>query len=102
MFDLNGELIPDSHRPPEPGEKCPTCDRRVNHPKLASSPQSEVDSFRVPPGEKDNSRAVEEVASEHAGISTAEKFWRWRYRVAIDAYVLQQQPGFLARAMEGE
>jgi hypothetical protein len=83
-----------------PGETCQTCKRRVPHPKKKDSPQSEVDSFRVPPGEKDNSRAVEEVASEHAGISTAEKFWRWKYRVALDAWVLQQQPGFLARAME--
>ena len=101
MFDPHGDLIPDTHAP-APGEKCPTCDRRVNHPKRADSPSSEVDSFRVPAGEKDNSRAVEEVASEHAGISTSSPYWRWRYRVALDAWVLQQPPGFLARAMEGE
>jgi hypothetical protein len=83
----------------EPGGKC-ECGYRKPHPRKADSPQSEVDSFRVPPGEKDNSRAVEEVASEHAGISTAEKFWRWKYRAALDAYVLQQPPGFLARALE--
>ena len=99
MFDLNGELIPDSHTP-APGTVCPTCERRVNHPRAESSPKSEVDAYRCPAGEKEKSREVEEIAMRHAGINPEGKYPRWAYRVALDAFVLQQKPGFLARAME--
>ena len=84
----------------EPGQKCPTCSRRVNHPRKSTSPESEVDSFRVPAGEKALSREVEEIAARHAGINTEAPYWRFRYRVGLDAFVLQQPPGFLARAIE--
>jgi hypothetical protein len=99
-MDLNGDLVR-THKELAAGSKCPSCNRRINHPKKPSSPESEVDSFRVPAGEKAASREVEEIAMQHAGISPEAKYARWKYRAALDAYVLQQPPGFLARALDG-
>lgn len=101
-MDTNGDLIVQTTKELTPGAKCPSCHRRVNHPKKDSSPDSEVDSFRVPAGEKKASREVEEIAAQHAGINIEAPYWRWKYRAALDVHVLQQEPGFLARAMGGE
>lgn len=32
----------------EPGNTCPTCERRVNYPRKADSPKSRVKSLRIP------------------------------------------------------
>ena len=51
-------------------------------------------------------KGLEERAVRHAlgvdGMRYATADLRKAYRVAVDAWVLQQRPGFLARAMEGE
>jgi hypothetical protein len=99
-IDAHGELV-NTHKDLAPGAKCPACARRIPHPKKPSSPESEVDSFRVPAGEKASSREVEEIAAQHAGINVEAPYWRWKYRAAQDAFALQQPPGYLARALDG-
>jgi hypothetical protein len=39
---MNGDVNPhgDLIGHPQPGETCPTCDRRVNHPKKETTPES--------------------------------------------------------------
>jgi hypothetical protein len=61
---------------PEPGENCPTCERRVPHPKKESSPKTTVvKSWRLPAEEKEAREETIAATAEHLGISTKEKFW---------------------------
>ena len=51
-----------------PGDRCPTCDRRVPHPKQATSPQSKTFSYRVPQDDADTHREMLDAWAEHWGI----------------------------------
>jgi hypothetical protein len=68
-------------RPPNPGETCPTCQRRVNHQKKPTSPESRVKSLRIPADDDtfddDFARAMHIVGltSEHKYVS--HKFLRF-------------------------
>ena len=51
-----------------PGEECPSCHRRIPHPKKKSSPQTRVFSTRVPIDDADTFKDLVDAAAEHMGI----------------------------------
>ena len=53
-----------------PGEECPSCRRRVPHPKKKSSPQTSVFSTRVPIDDADTFKSMVDAAAEHMGIKS--------------------------------
>jgi hypothetical protein len=59
----------------KPGETCPTCKRRVNHPRKQDSPKSKVISFRVPADEKDALEEAWLARAERLGLA-GEKYWK--------------------------
>lgn len=76
--------------PLEPGTKCPTCDRRVNHPKKDTSPTTRVRSYRIP---VDEDSAHEEVLTEAARhLGTYERpHWQFQTLTIALALVLQDE-----------
>lgn len=53
-----------------PGEECPSCRRRVPHPKKKSSPQTKVFSTRVPLDDAETFKSMVDAAAEHMGIKS--------------------------------
>lgn len=51
--DLADAPAPVWYAAPNPGEKCPTCTRKVPHERKPSSPKSRVKSVRIPVDEYD-------------------------------------------------
>lgn len=74
----------------EPGDECPTCNRKVPHPRKTSSPESKPVSYRVPMDEIDAHRVVLEEAAKHLGTAGRphEIFWTYTYALAA---VLQDE-----------
>lgn len=62
---------------PEPGSCCPTCERRVPHPKKDSTPESRVISYRVPADEADSFVEILQVAAKIVGAHEL-PYWQWR------------------------
>jgi hypothetical protein len=63
-------------KPPEPGETCQLCERRLPHPKKESSPKTTVvKSWRLPAEEKESREETLEATALHLGINPKEKFW---------------------------
>ena len=60
-----------------PGNDCPTCHRRVPHPKKPSSPESEVFSTRMPLGEKKTFNEMIDAAAKSHGLHDKphHKYW---------------------------
>ena len=99
MFDLNGELIPDSHRDLEPGQECPTCERRMPYPKTGESPVSKVRAYRLPVDEADAHKDVLTEAAKFLG--THERpYWQYATLTIALALVLQDEKlrGFAHRS----
>lgn len=68
----------------QPGQLCPTCNRRVNHPRKEGSPASRVKSLRIPYDDdtfdEDFARAMVII-----GLSTAHKYPPYKFlRFVID------------------
>ena len=61
---------------PSPGHDCPTCHRRIPHPKKDTTPTNRPFSFRIPEEERDAFREVLEAASRHIG-NHDKPFWQW-------------------------
>lgn len=61
-----------------PGTVCPTCERRVNHPKKETSPVTRVKNFRVPLDDEtfddDMARAMAIV-----GVRTTDKYPPYKF-----------------------
>lgn len=74
----------------EPGQICPTCERRVNHPRKHDSPDTVVFSYRAPADEADAHKEVLEATAKHLGTSERphERFWTLTYALAA---VLQDE-----------
>ena len=51
----------------EPGKDCPTCKRRVPHPKKDTSPATKVVGIRVPTDDADTFAELVDAAAEHLG-----------------------------------
>lgn len=74
----------------EPGQTCPTCDRRVNHPRKDTSPTTKPISYRVPLDEIEAHEEVAETAARFIGVHERP---HWRYLLNTYAYaaVLQDE-----------
>ncbi len=74
----------------EPGHTCPTCERRVPHPRKQASPETRVFSYRVPLDEADAHALVREEAARHLGTlgRPHDVFWTLTYAFAA---VLQDE-----------
>jgi hypothetical protein len=79
-----------------PGEKCPTCERKVPHPKRATSPTSKTKSFRLPLDVADSYDELVEAAAEHLGIAK-EPFAHFNAVNAGLVLVLQSEAGLLKK-----
>jgi hypothetical protein len=61
-----------------PGDKCPTCERKVPHPRKATSPESVVVSLRVPADEKAAFDETLEAFTEHLGVPKGAKYGKFK------------------------
>ena len=70
QLDTSGGETPHEHVVAEvaPGDKCPTCERRVPHPKKADSPQSKVFAYRVPLDDAETHGEILDAAATELGI----------------------------------
>lgn len=99
-MDINGDLVrfvpidpaAVGDGAPEPGTKCPTCDRRVNHPRKDTSPTSRPFSYRVPVDEAEAHEEVSQAAAEHLGVYERP---HWRYQLNTIAYAAVLQDASL-------
>ena len=68
----------------EPGQKCPTCERKVPHERRESSPETRVVSYRVPSDEYEAHLEVRDSLAEWVGASGRkfETFWSLTYAMA--------------------
>lgn len=84
QLTVNGREVPHAEvvasHPHElaPGVDCPTCHRRVPHPKKKDSPKSKVFSFRGPQEGADELTESLVLVAEHMGISTKEPYWKFK------------------------
>ena len=74
--------------PVHPGDSCPTCKRRVPHPKKETTPTTKPIAYRVPLDEYDAHLEVIDAVAEELGV-TAEKYHRFRAISYAMAVVLQ-------------
>lgn len=75
---------------PAPGETCPTCARRVPHPRKTSSPASRVFSMRVPADEMDVFGETVDAAAEWLGVKE-QPHHRFKTVALAAALVLQDE-----------
>ncbi len=71
-----------------PGETCPTCSRRVPHPKTPSTPITKPISYRVPLDEADAHTELIDTVAEILGV-TENKYHRFVALSYALAVVLQ-------------
>lgn len=66
------------------GQTCPTCERRVPHPKKASSPKTATVSYRAPIGELEAHRETLETVAVYLGVRERPHhiFWTVVYALA--------------------
>jgi hypothetical protein len=66
---LKAEVVPSATSAPHlhPGEKCPTCERKVPHPRKESSPTSKTRAYRLPVDENTSHEDVYAAAAEYVG-----------------------------------
>lgn len=103
QLDINGGETPHEHVVGvAPGDKCPTCERRLPHPKKADSPQSKVWAMRLPNDEVDAHNELTEALADHLGISTSEKFWKWKTDAMAKVIALQTPAHVIAQLLEGK
>ena len=74
--------------PTTPGSTCPTCQRRIPHPKKESSPKTKTFSYRVPVDDAETHDEILQAAAEHLGI-LKDPHWRWKLATMSAALILQ-------------
>ena len=74
----------------EPGQTCPTCERRVPHPKRESSPKTITFSYRVPVDEAEAHREIRETTARFLGTHERPHWQFWTLAFALAA-VLQDE-----------
>jgi hypothetical protein len=74
----------------DPGQSCPTCERRVPYPKTEKSPQTKSIAYRVPLDEIESHEDVAVTAARFIGVHERP---HWRYLLNTYAYthVLQDE-----------
>lgn len=80
------------HTELEPGKDCPTCHRRVPHPKKESSPVTKVKGIRVPVGDVETFNEQLDAAAEYLGCKSKPHHLYWAVQYALIA--LLQNPEF--------
>ena len=68
---------------PEPGQSCPTCQRRIPYPKQLSSPKSKPVSYRVPSDELEEHKRILEDGAKHLGTYEQPHWQFWTYALAL-------------------
>jgi hypothetical protein len=84
---LKAEAVPSAASAPHlhPGEKCPTCERKVPHPRKESSPTSKTRAYRLPVDENTSHEDVYAAAAEYVGAK-GKPFEQFKtYTVALAA-----------------
>ena len=51
-----------------PGEKCPSCERRIPYPKKSDSPKTKVFSVRIPIDDADVFTELVDAVAEHMSV----------------------------------
>lgn len=74
----------------EPGQTCPACERRVPHPRRASSPKTAVVSYRAPLDEVEAHRETLEITARYLGTFERPHWQFWTSVYALAA-VLQDE-----------
>jgi hypothetical protein len=74
----------------EAGQTCPTCERRVPHPRQEKSPDTVVFSYRVPADEAEAHRDTREVVARFLGAYERPHWQFWTLAFAF-AVVLQDE-----------
>lgn len=69
--------------PTPPGEKCPTCERRVPFPKKKTSPLTKPFSVRIPVGDYDTFVERVDVVADHVGVSDKPHHRYWALEIAM-------------------
>jgi len=72
----------------EPGQPCPTCERRIPYPRKDTSPDTRSFTLRVPIDEAEEFEEIFEAAAKHIGAHSNP---HWRYRTALWGLVLALQ-----------
>jgi len=73
---------------PGPGQDCPTCGRRVPHPRKPTSPKTKTMGIRVPLDVADELEEIYAAAGKHLGCYEEPG---WRYKVLLTSLVLLLQ-----------
>ena len=74
-----------------PGSTCPTCQRRIPHPKKDTSPKTKTFSYRVPVDDAETHDEILSAAAQHLGI-LKDPHWRWQLATRSAALILQGSP----------
>lgn len=74
----------------EPGQSCPTCERRLPFPRKESSPTSKTFAYRVPVDEAEAHQDVLEQAARFVGVGE-QPFERFKVVALALALVLQDE-----------
>lgn len=85
MNDIPSEM---AHAHLEPGETCPTCERRMPHPKKESSPKSKPKALRIPLPDLEAFERNEQACLEHAGLEKS-PFALFKLYTLAHALILQ-------------
>ena len=73
---------------PVAGATCPTCERRVPHPKKLSSPATKVATYRIPQDDVETHREILGQAAEVLGTKD-KPHWIWATITMMSVIVLQ-------------
>ena len=92
----SGAVAPTAAPHIHPGETCPTCERKVPHPRKPTSPKSKTKSFRLPVDVAGDYDELVEAAAKHLGIEK-EPFAHFNAVNAGLVLVLRSEPGLLAK-----
>ena len=92
MSEFSGNVVLPTRYPdaPQPGQVCPTCERRVNHTKKETTPQTKKKGYWVP---ADEHKAHEENLADVAKFLGCydQPFWEFKTVVLALALVLQDE-----------
>ncbi len=67
------------------GHKCPTCNRRVPHPKKDTTPTNRPYSFRIPEDDRSDFKEILDAAAQHVGTFDRPfyQFWTIHFGLVI-------------------